>query len=123
SQLAYELPSHSQEIEAKVARLRQAVPFLPERVWDTLDDVTGKASDAATPDGETAQVETQFLNGLFIERYLIVEREQGSPWLEVLPWVVLPMLEPLGTGALALVLAVFLTAKRDDLRNRLLALL
>lgn len=123
SQLAAELPSHSQEIESKVARLRQAVPFLPDRVWNTLDDVTGKASDATKPEDETAKVETRFLNGLFIERYLIVERDQGSSWLDVLPWVVLPMLEPLGTAALALVLAVFMTAKRDDLRNRLLAIL
>jgi len=123
SQLAAELPSHSAEIESKVERLRQAVPFLPERVWDTLDDVTGKASDVATGEDGTAEVETRFLNGFFIERYFIVERDQGSPWLEALPWVVLPMLEPLGTAALALVLAVFLTAKRDDLRNRLLAIL
>ncbi len=123
SQLATELPSHSQEIESKVTRLRQAVPFLPDRVWDTLDDVTGKASDAATGEGEATEVETRTFDGLFIERYFIVQREEASPWLEMLPWVVLPMLEPLGTAALALVLAVFMTAKRDDLRNRLLAIL
>src|SRR5690606_12622598 len=116
-------PTHSQEIESKVARLRQTVPFLPERVWDTLDDVTGKASDAATSEGSTAQVETRFFDGPFIERYFIVQREETSSWLDMLPLVVLPMIEPLGTAALALVLAVFMTAKRDDLRNRLLAIL
>src|SRR5690606_20027284 len=51
------------------------------------------------------------------------EEKGGEEWLGMLPLVALPVLEPLGAATVALVLAVFMTVHRDDLRNRLLALL
>lgn len=125
TQLAHELPRHSQEIEAKVQRVRESVPVIPDKVWQAIDSLTGAQSAAAEQEGEAVEAQTRYFDGLFVDRYLIVEREEtgGEEWLGMLPLVALPVLEPLGAATVALVLAVFMTVHRDDLRNRLLALL
>ncbi len=122
SQLAAELPTHSQEFEAKVTRFRETVTFIPESVWETVDGVTGTSS-AGLKAEDDEQAQAGFFDRIFGDRYLVIEREESSAWVQFLPLLIAPVLEPLGTVIIAIVLGVFMTAKRDDLRNRLLAIL
>ncbi len=109
-QLAIEIPTHTKEIEAKIESVRGSSGEYFQQVWATIDQTTKSFSAAEESIGEN-------------DKYVVVQ-ESKTPWVfSVIPAVVLPALEPLTTFTLVLVLSVFMLFKREDLRNRFLALL
>ena len=142
-QLAAEMPKYERELETKMSRLRELGSLVPDRVWSMAEQATaigdGEESgnlqdDAPEPESSagvpmparvTAPYALELFPGNQRERLVLVERprSRSQPWLQLLPSVVGPLIEPLATLAIVVVLSVFMMIGRDDLRNRVLALL
>lgn len=146
-QLAAEMPKYERELETKMSKLRELGSLVPDRVWSMAEQATAigggeengslrsdAPEDSAEPQGSaaaptparvTAPYALELFPGNQRERLVLVERprSRSQPWLRLLPSVVGPLIEPLATLAIVVVLAVFMMIGRDDLRNRVLALL
>jgi predicted PurR-regulated permease PerM len=103
--LAHELPTHRKEIQEKIASVRGAGGRF-EELFRLFREVTDEPAD--TPAAAPSQV-------------VLVRAEESS--VERLANTVGPVLEPLATAALVVILVVFMLVKREDLRNRLIGLL
>lgn len=105
--LVRELPSHRQEIEAKMDRVRGSGGAL-SRVGDMIHEIAQRGDTVAPgvdePTRVVARIEEPATIGTALERVRAV-------------------LEPVGTGGLVLVLTIFLLVGREDLRGRFLATL
>lgn len=152
-QLAAEMPKYERELEIKMSKLKELGSLVPDRVWAMAEQATtmgdreesgDSQSDASegsiesegavepegaaavpTPARVTAPYALELFPGNQRERLVLVERprSRSQPWLQLLPSVVGPLIEPLATLAIVVVLSVFMMIGRDDLRNRVLALL
>jgi predicted PurR-regulated permease PerM len=140
-QLAIEMPKYEREIETKVAKLREYASIVPDRVWTMAEDAaafTGSVDGASSPatnsedeNANNALSEGTRPNGALlsddgtVDRILVYERGRKStqPWLQWMPSMLGPLVEPLATLTIVVVLAVFMMVGRDDLRNRVLAIL
>lgn len=145
-QLAIEMPKYEREIETKVAKLREFASIIPDRVWTMAEEASEFTGAASGADSETADETSRAAGGgsrvgkddgsslplgeLYsgdggIERVLVFERlrKTSQPWLQWVPSMVGPLVEPLATLTVVVVLAVFMMVARDDLRNRVLAIL
>lgn len=110
-ELAKEIPNHAKEIQAKIEAVKGTGGELFSQVWASVEQVTGSFTMAAEDSlGE-------------VEKTVVVQ-ESKTPWfVSMIPAVVVPALEPLTSFLLVLVLTVFMLIRREDLRNRFLALL
>jgi predicted PurR-regulated permease PerM len=148
-QLAAEMPKYERELETKMSKLQELGSLVPDRVWSMAEHATalsdgeeGEGEDlqntapedtvepenaiaVPTPARVTAPYALELFPGNQRERVVLVERprSRSQPWLRLLPSVVGPLIEPLATLAIVVVLAVFMMIGRDDLRNRILAIL
>jgi predicted PurR-regulated permease PerM len=117
-----ELPAYSDNIRAKAKSLREMTAGLgggglDRLLRDITDELTGKPTPSEGPEGEKPPRAT----GAGAQSAVVVQ-SQGMPWLARLPFYLASVLELLGSFALAIVLAVFMLLKREDLRNRFLRL-
>ena len=130
--LATKLPDYQNNIQAKLRsfkapsgerfrKLSKAVEELKKDLPGATDDekpataiVTNAANGVvvATPDGATPAVVA----------VPAVEKSANNP-LHVLRVVLSPLLGPLGTAALVLLLVIFMLLKREDLRSRIIRLI
>ncbi len=122
--LAGELPTYTENIKEKIRSLRQmGHGSVTERLEKMIQDITAEwKSQPASPEGEVADTPAGPV-GVVPEKPPAVVVQPDSPaWLSRLPALLSPLMESLGSLALALVLVVFMLLKREGLRNRLIRL-
>jgi predicted PurR-regulated permease PerM len=112
--LAIELPSHTKEIEQKIASLRSNSNSAFSGVWKMVDRVTANVAEASEAENTQAGQEKPIV---------VVTEDKPSGWLSSVPTFVVLALGPLATGALVAVLTIFMLISREDLRNRMLAII
>ena len=106
--LAEDLPRYRANIRAKIADVRGAGKGgTVEKLQETIDDITTDLGKSEVPRGT-------------VLRPVVVSTEQvtgfsGFTWLG-------PVVGPLGTAGLVLVLVIFMLLERRDLRDRLIGL-
>lgn len=120
-QMAAEMPQHEREIELKMSRLREVGGAVPTRVWKLVDPFFGTESELTEQQDDAVSAAISNNDGR--TQVVLVQEESGPKWLEWLPSMIGPITEPIVTATVVVVLAVFMMLRRDDLRNRLLALL
>jgi predicted PurR-regulated permease PerM len=142
-QLAIEMPKYEREIETKVTKLREFASIVPDRVWTMAEQAaafTGSMDTAASTDASgqsdadeinNAMHRNSQSNGVLmsddgrVDKVMVYERPRkaSQPWLQWVPSMLGPLVEPLATLTVVVVLSVFMMVGRDDLRNRVLAIL
>ena len=119
--LAENLPLYQSNIEAKMQTIRDAnvgesifdrVSKLLERLGRQIEeDATPAEAGGTVPDGEQA------VDPLPVE--IVEPRPQP---LQVLQTIIGPLIEPLATGGIIVVVVIFMLLKREDLRDRFIRL-
>ena len=120
--IAGELPRYTENIKEKIRSLREkghgsVVERLEKmiqaisREWQTRPAST--EGGAAAPPAAAAPEKPP----------AVVVEAESPPWLSRLPALFSPVMESLGSLAMALVLVVFMLLKREGLRNRLIRLI
>ena len=118
-QLADNLPSYQATITQKIRSLQQSAPGggLFDRVTTTLKDLSKELS----PEDKPAEAMPSSAVAAKEPMTVRLERAQPSP-LEIIRSVVGPLLAPLATGGLVIILLIFVMLEREDLRDRLIRL-
>lgn len=107
SALAESLPSYRENIRAKVVDLQNAGRGgSVEKVQRTLEEIQQDLEDPGTPSGGRGEP-------------VVVTSQQVSSLWGFPPWVG-PLIEPLSTASLVLVMVIFMLMERQDLRDRLI---
>lgn len=110
SALAESLPSYRENIRGKVADLQNASRGgSVEKVQQTIEDIQRDIKDAQTSTGRRGEP-------------VIVAHEQVSTLWGFPEWVG-PLIEPLSTASLVLVMVIFMLMERQDLRDRLIGVI
>jgi predicted PurR-regulated permease PerM len=119
--LANNLPTYEWNLRAKIRDLRIAVPSggVVERATDTLQDLREELEGATTPtEGEARSTD----EGPAPEPVPVrVQPPQPGP-LQMLREVGGPLVAPVATAGLVVVLVIFMLLQREDLRDRVLRL-
>ena len=120
--LSDDFPTYTENVKTKIRSLRQeGQGSVMERLEKMIQKLTkewqappagseGGAADRPAGSGGAAPAKPSD----------VVVQPDSPPWLSRLPALLRPLVETLGGLALALVLAVFMLLKREDLRNRLI---
>lgn len=108
--LAIDLPTHSRELEQKISGLRSSSGETFSRVWEMLDHVSATFHEPSRELEESKPV-------------TVVQLSPGNAWITSLPTFLVPVVAPLATAALVIVLTIFLLISREDLRNRMIAMI
>jgi predicted PurR-regulated permease PerM len=110
SALAESLPQYRDNIRGKVADLQRASRGgSVEKVQKTLEEIQNDIEGKAQPTGRTGEP-------------IVVASEQVSTLWGFPSWVG-PLIEPLSTASLVLVMVIFMLMERQDLRDRLIEVL
>jgi predicted PurR-regulated permease PerM len=112
-QLARELPDNKEKIKTKIADLRGTAEGPFAKLFEMYRELRAEPEKQSGMSKDAAAKETQ----------VVVVRPEESSGVEQLGNAVGPVLEPLATAGLVVVLVVFMLIKREDLRNRVLSLL
>lgn len=105
ARLASDLPTHREEIQAKLAHLRGTGNGRIARLLDTFRGPPKVAEGTGT------------------QRKDIVVRQEDPSSFETMSGVASAVLEPAADAGLVLILVVFMLIRREDLRNRFIGLL
>ena len=108
--LVTQLPQHKHEIEAKLAGFRTDSSSSVGQIIDMSREMLGSI-DVNNPVVEPTDV----------QKVRIVEGNSTMPWLTSVPSIILPIVEPIASAVVVIVLVVFMLISREDLRNRFLA--
>jgi predicted PurR-regulated permease PerM len=112
-QLARELPGNKDKIDKKIAELRGSADGPFAKLFEMYRELRAEPDKHRGMSKETATKDKQ----------VVVVRQEESSGIEQLATAVVPVIEPLATAGLVVVLVVFMLIKREDLRNRLISLL
>jgi predicted PurR-regulated permease PerM len=121
--LATNLPTYEWNLRSKIRELRIAIPSggVIERTSKMFGDLREELQEATQPDGEEAEAaaagEEEQVKPVLVQ----VQTPQPTP-LETLRDVGLPLVQPVATAGLVLVLVIFMLLQREDLRDRVLRL-
>lgn len=109
--LVAELPQHRQEIETKLASFRTGSNSTVGQIIDISNEMLGKmvVTDPAHESND-------------VQKVTMVEGNSAMPWVTSLPSIILPIVEPIASAVIVIVLVVFMLISREDLRNRFLAI-
>jgi len=113
SQLAADLPSYTENVKTKITRVQELTAGEgTKELGKMLDEIFAQlqkqpAVEAPAPLAKPTRV---------------VLEPESHLWLSRLPGQLGGVLEPLGAVAMAVVLAIFMLLKREDLRNRFIRL-
>jgi predicted PurR-regulated permease PerM len=125
--LAAKLPDYKQNIQAKLRSFKLPTGGRFTRFSDAVEELKKDFPGAAAP--EITQVpgkpDTGVLKPPTTAAALPVQPSEtlkASPF-HLVQVIIAPLLGPLGTAALVLLLVVFMLLKREDLRNRLIRLI
>ena len=111
--LSDDFPTYTENIQGRIRALRQ-------EDQGSIMEQMGNMIQVLTKEWETPAVG---LDGVAAAKPpAVVVRPDSPPWLSGLTFLLWPLVETLGGLVLALVLAVFMLLKREDLRNRLIRL-
>jgi predicted PurR-regulated permease PerM len=103
------LPGYRENIRQKAADIRGAGRGgSVEKVQETLEDIKTEMGQEAPPTGEPGQP-------------VVVQSQQVSSLWGFPAWVG-PLVEPLSTAGLIVVMVTFMLVEREDLRNRMIGL-
>ncbi len=110
------LPGYAANAYHKTDKLRQVgLGMIADRADPVIRDLTRVPRDPAAPPSEAKTA-----TGGDPPR--VVVQPESPSWLSRLPEAISPALGPFGAVGLALVLAMFMLLKREDLRNRFIRL-
>jgi predicted PurR-regulated permease PerM len=133
-----DMPRHTREIESKYQGIRKLSGTLLDRPWAVVDRVINSAEEIETEgSGAIALDDTASLPGdVNVQgrgeeplappdsRPIVVVRERSSsPLIQWVPTVFTQVFEPVASGIVVAVLAAFILLKREDMRNRVLAII
>lgn len=110
AKLAEELPTHKDQISAKIERVRGSGAGPLSRLMDTFRQVSETAAGATTQASATAAPPP-----------VIAKSEESA--VDYLLRMTGAVLEPVAGAGLILILVIFLLIRREDLRNRVIGLL
>ncbi len=143
SSLAADLPNHKNEIKAKLASLQVDEGSTFSRLTDMFDELfpsdpavvvspaepNGESGDAATEPLDAVDAFPDFMAPAVVADQpppaptsIIVAAPTGSPFSSAIE-ILLPVVEPLATAALVVVLVMFLLLRREDVRYRMISLM
>lgn len=105
--IAHELPKYQNNLRKKIAELKGPVGPGLERTWETLEAL---GREFAVDDDRPPAMEVEV-------------REARPSAVEMVRLMVMPFLKPLGTAAIVIVFVVFMLAKREELRDKLIRLI
>ena len=108
--LVLELPQHKQEMETKLSGFRTGSSSTVGQIIDLSKEMLGSI-DVNDPAIEPSDV----------QKVMVVEGNSTMPWLTSIPSIILPIVEPIASAVVVIVLVVFMLISREDLRNRFLA--
>ncbi len=110
--LVTELPQHKGEIEEKLASFRtgpdSSITQLVEFSKQLLGNVEFLASAEVASD---------------VQRVAIIDEKSPIPWIDSAPKLIADIIEPIASAVVVIVLVVYILISREDLRNRLFALI
>lgn len=113
NKLARELPEKKDKIQKKIADLRGSGDGVFGKLFQMFQELGEDQKKADAAAGETSAD----------EKPIVVARLEEPSTVERLAHSAAPVLEPLATAGLVIILVVFMLIKREDLRNRLIGLL
>lgn len=118
--LAHNLPTYQQNIEKKIKSFQSAAPEggLVDRTSQMLRELRAEIADEDA-EGEAGAGPVEPKPPVPVVR---VEEPEPSTW-EMLETVAAPLLGPIGTAGLAVVLVIFMLLERENLRDRLIRLI
>lgn len=118
--LAEQLPGYKENIQAKLRSIKVREHGPLSKASETLEALK-KELPGGTKDDSTDATDS---NPLSMERVIPVEIVGGKDQrLEFMQEFLAPVLGPLGTAALVLILLIFMLLQREELRNRFIRLI
>jgi predicted PurR-regulated permease PerM len=110
--LVQQLPEHKEKIKKKIADLRGSGEGAFGKFFEMIREIADTAETAAGPAGaQTSNAQ------------VVIARPAEPSSFEKLAYAAAPVLEPLATAGLVVILIIFMLSSREDLRNRLIGLL
>jgi len=128
--LAAKLPSYKGNIAAKLHAFQPSVGGTFSKVSDTLNELKkelpGTSPSAPVITQESGKPETAVVSPphppIPASPVKVVEASKANP-VELIKTFITPLIGPLGTGFLVLILVIFMLFEREDLRSRLIRLI
>jgi predicted PurR-regulated permease PerM len=123
--LATNLPTYEWNLRSKIRELRIAVPSggVVERTSNMLRDLRQELQAVTNPPDEGAEGEATQSGEVKPARPVLVQVQSPQPSaLETLREVGGPLIAPVATAGLVVVLVIFMLVQREDLRDRVLRL-
>jgi predicted PurR-regulated permease PerM len=118
--LAVQLPGYKANIQAKLRSIQIPEHGPLSRISETLEDL--KKDLPGGPENDiTSRTDSTLQSAEKVTPVEIVDGKNQR--LEFMQVVLAPVLEPLGTAALVLILLIFMLMQREELRNRLIRLI
>jgi len=125
--LATKLPDYKQNIQTKLRFFKAPTGGWFAKFSETVEELGKDLPGAQAPD--ISQVpgkpETAVLNNPNLKPAVpvqVIETSKAKP-LQLVQVIIAPLLGPLGSAALVLLLVIFMLLKREDLRSRLIRLI
>jgi predicted PurR-regulated permease PerM len=118
--LAHALPSYKENIRTKIRYIQDSGPGYLSEITETIEDLK---SELPGEDDDESASRTKGARGAgepVAEVRIADDRNQP---IEIMQVVLAPVLGPLGTAALVLLLLIFMLLQREELRNRLIRLI
>jgi predicted PurR-regulated permease PerM len=123
--LATNLPTYEWNLRSKIRELRIAVPSggVVERTTSMLRDLRQELQDVTKPPGEGEEGQATPSGEVKPAKPVLVQVQSPQPTpLETLREVGGPLIAPVATAGLVVVLVIFMLIQREDLRDRVLRL-
>jgi predicted PurR-regulated permease PerM len=124
--LATKLPDYKENIQTKLRAFKVPISGRFTKFSETVEELKQDLPGAKGPDIDQApgKPETAVLSepGSRPAPVQVIETSKANPF-ELVQVIIAPVLGPLGTAALVLLLVIFMLFKREDLRSRLIRLI
>src|SRR6185503_5603353 len=125
--LATKLPDYKENIQTKLRSFKMAKSGRLAKFWETIEELKKDLPGARTPDltpvpGKPGTAGPKDLDIKPAGRGQVTEMPTTNP-VQLVQVIIAPLLGPLGTAALVLMLVIFMLLKREDLRSRLIRLI
>jgi predicted PurR-regulated permease PerM len=125
--LAIKLPDYKENIQTKLRSFKLPTGGRFAKFSETVEELKKELPGAESP--VITQVPGQPETAVFTEPAVkpampvqVIETTRASPF-QIARVIIAPLLGPLGTAGLALLLVIFMLLKREDLRSRLIRLI
>ena len=124
--LAIKLPDYKQNIQAKLRAFKVPTSGAIDKVSKTIEELKkelpGAETTNATRDVEHPEIPTTSSSVRTEEPVRVIQTSQPTT-LELMQRLLAPLLGPIGTAGLVLLLLTFMLLEREDLRNRVIRLI